>query len=72
MNKELLKQLRESKEFQVVMADALKDGGRQIVPEFTPGKTMDETANNFEMIKFRAAQRTGWDALYFYLMGVRP
>lgn len=70
MSKELIKQLRESHDFQVIMKDLLKH--RPVVPTYKPQKTMDETANMLEQIKYSSAQQDGFDLLFSALTGNRP
>lgn len=70
MSKDLIKQLRESHDFQVIMNDMLRY--RPVVPTYKPQKTMDETANMFEQIKYSSAQQDGFDLLFSALTGNRP
>lgn len=68
--KELIPQLRESRDFQAIMADVMKQ--RPVVPEFKPGDTRDATDNMMEKIKYFSAQRVGFDLLYQILTGNKP
>jgi hypothetical protein len=68
--KELLKQLRESPEFQTIMLEVLRL--RPIVSEYAPQATVDETTNLIERIKYDMARRAGYDLLYSILMGKPP
>lgn len=70
MSKDLIKQLRESPDFQIIMRDMLKY--RPVVPTYKPQKTIDETANMVEQIKYSSAQQDGFDLLFSALTGNRP
>lgn len=70
MSKDLINQLRESRDFQVIMAEMLKV--RPVVPTYKPQKTLDETANIMEQIKYSSAQQDGFDLLFSALTGKRP
>lgn len=63
----LLKVLRESPDFQVIMKGISK--GRPVIPDYKPQPTMDETANLMERIKHQSALQQGWDLLYITLVG---
>ncbi len=67
---QLLAALRESQDFQVIMDEMVKT--RPVVQDYTPQKTMDETANLIEQIKHSSARRQGWDLLYQALTGKKP
>lgn len=66
----LMKQLRESPEFQAIMKELRTS--RPLVPAFAPCKTMDETANLMERMKYESARQTGWDGLFQALTGLKP
>lgn len=68
--KELLKQLRESAEFQQIMQQMKHE--RPIVSDYYPGKTFDENQFAVEQMKFSSAQRQGFDKLYRLLTGESP
>ncbi len=64
---ELLKALRESREFKIIM-EGVKEN-RPIVPAYKPQKTIDETQNVIERIKYESARQEGFDLLYQTLTG---
>jgi hypothetical protein len=64
---ELLKALRDSPEFKIIMDGVKKD--RPVVPSYKPQKTMDETANMIENIKYQSAKQEGFDLLHQILTG---
>jgi len=66
----LIAQLRESHSFQTIMDGLLST--RPIVQKYTPQKTIDETAQLTEQIKYSSGQQSGWDNLYQALTGQRP
>lgn len=68
--KELLKQLRESPDFQSIMTEMLKS--RPLVPSYTPQKTRDLTEHLVEQIKHQSSMQQGWDLLYQAMTGDRP
>lgn len=67
---DLLKSIRENKEFQAVMEEALKM--RPVIPAFSICRTKDEQDMVVENIKFYTAMRQGFDALHQYLTGRNP
>lgn len=66
----LLNELRGTENFKAIMSDML--GNRPIVPEYTPQDTIDQTANLIETIKYKTAQRAGFDLLFTILTGSKP
>jgi hypothetical protein len=68
--KELLKQLRESENFQAIMREIVKN--RPVIAEYRPQSTRDETENLIEQIKYETAKRSGFDLLYTLLSGSKP
>lgn len=67
---ELLKALRESQEFKIIMEGMKKE--RPVIPYYRPQKTMDETANSIEQIKYQSAKQEGFDLLFEKLTGLKP
>lgn len=67
---DLLKALRDSQEFKIIMDGVKKD--RPVVPAYTPQKTMDETANMIENIKHQSGKQQGFDLLFQILTGNKP
>ena len=67
---DLLKAVRENKEFQAVMEEALKF--RPVIPAFSICRTKDEQDMVVENIKFYTAMKQGWEGLYQYLTGKKP
>jgi len=63
----LLTQLRESREFQVVMVEMVKS--RPLVPRYTPQLTRDATENLIEQVKHQSSMQQGFDLLYQLLTG---
>lgn len=68
--KDLLKQLRETREFQVIMDELVST--RPVVPAYTPQKTRDETENLIERIKHESSRKQGWEMLYLAIVGRMP
>ena len=69
MSKDLIKQLQESHDFQVIMAEMLKM--RPVIPDYVPQETRDKTENLMERIKYQSAMRMGFDLLFSALTGNR-
>lgn len=67
---DLLKALRESREFSIIMDGMKKD--RPVIPSYRPQKTMDETSNVIETIKYQSAKQEGFDLLFQMLTGLKP
>lgn len=66
--KDLIKALRESHDFQVIMEQEMWKH-RPVIPEYVPQDTRDKTENLVERIKFESAKRLGFDTLYRALLG---
>ena len=64
---DLLKASRESREFKIIM-EGVKEN-RPIIPSYKPQKTIDETQNVIERIKYETAKQEGFDLLYHTLTG---
>ena len=67
MSIELLKLLRESNDFHVIMGEMWRS--RPVIPVYTPQATQDLTSNLVERIKYQSAMRQGFDVLYTALAG---
>jgi hypothetical protein len=67
LNKELLRQLRESSEFQVIMTDMAKM--RPVVPDYRPQGSTEANSSYIELIKYQSGMKDGFDLLYRALIG---
>lgn len=61
--KDLLRALRESDEFKIIMDELIKQ--RPVVPSWAPGADPDDW-------KYKSGQQAGFDLLYQALVGKRP
>lgn len=65
--KELLKQLRETREFQEIM-DAMSKH-RPVIPEYRPAGSREANDGLIETIKYESGRQDGFDLLFKLLTG---
>ena len=65
--KELLKQLRETREFQEIM-DAMHKS-RPVVPAYRPAGSMEANNAVIEELKYQSGRQDGFDLLFKLLTG---
>lgn len=65
---DLLKALRESHDFQVIMEEVIWKQ-RPVIPDYVPQQTRDATENLIKKIEYQSAMRQGFDTLYRALAG---
>lgn len=65
--KQLLKQLRETSEFQLIMTDLANL--RPVVPDYRPQGSTEANNSHLETIKYQSGMKDGFDLLYRALIG---